>query len=72
MCGFILVGCSALSLSNGTVNYNTSEVNKIYKSYTSGNYSCNDGYFVSGSRVRICQKSGDWDGDQAVCKGNEI
>ena len=36
-------------------------------------YRCNGGYYYStGSEVRTCQESGLWNGQPAVCQGNEI
>lgn len=35
-------------------------------------YRCSYGYSVQGSRRRVCQQSGEWDGTDVVCKRSQI
>ena len=59
--------CSALSLSNGQVSYNTSTVNGGYPVDTKASFTCNSGHSGSGSGFTICQNSGDWDQQTPGC-----
>ena len=34
-------------------------------------FSCNDGYDLKGSGRRTCLNSGEWDGDETFCKGEQ-
>ena len=59
--------CSALGLSNGRVDYNTSAVNGRYPVDTSASFTCNSGYTRSGSSSSICQNSGGWNEYEPTC-----
>ena len=64
---FVVVICSALSLSNGGISYNQSEVNGEYSVDTKATFSCNSGYKRAGSGSSTCQTSGNWSPQIPTC-----
>ena len=64
--------CPTLMLLNGTVKYSRSDVNGQYLVNTNATFQCPSGYSVSGSVLRTCQISGNWNGETTTCRGNEV
>ena len=60
-------GCPALSVLNGELSYNNSAVSGRYLVGTNGTYQCDD-IKEHGSTSRICQQSGVWTGEPAICR----
>ena len=52
------------SLTNGFTNCNESH---LAGTGTRVTYSCNSGYYLSGSSYRTCQASGNWTGTAPIC-----
>ena len=70
---FVIVTCSALTLSNGGISYNQSEVNGRYTVDTKATFSCNSGYTRAGSSSSTCQTSGHWSPQIPTCnQSNEF
>ena len=71
------VTCEPLSLKNGQVTYNASEVTEhsfeFYYAGAMATFSCQDGYHLSGSDTSICQASKTWSGQTPSCiEGNKL
>ena len=47
---------------HGDVDFNST----VFRSKAT--YSCEDGYFLIGAEVRVCQADGEWSGNASVCK----
>ena len=57
-------------MANAQLSYNTVSVNGGYLAGTTATYSCNEsaGYtYTSGSSERICQPTGNWNGEPVIC-----
>ena len=53
--------CEALSLVNGQIDYSESALtNGEYPVGTVANFTCADGFSLSGSASSVCQMSGQW------------
>ena len=68
---FVVVTCSALTLSNGGVNYSTNAVSQSYTVDTVASFSCNRGYSLSGSTSRTCQTSRLWTSELPTCSQSD-
>ena len=69
----IAVTCETLSLGNGTVTYNESQVtNQGYPMYTNASLSCDHGYNLSVSNTRICQTLGHWHQESPTCNQGDL
>ena len=56
------VGCSVLSTpEHGTVSQSGLSENSV------GNYSCEQGFTLTGSKMRQCAEQGLWTGDEPTC-----
>ena len=60
-------GCPPLSVIFGEVSYNRSAVGGRYPVGTQGTYHCDTRKWY-GSNSRICQQSGVWNGEPAICE----
>ena len=65
--------CESVSLANGEVNYNQSPVsNGIYPLNTIASFTCNNGYYLVGSKSSTCHAPNSWNNDIPTCsKGNK-
>ena len=55
-----VVTCTSLSLENGQISYNDSQLNNDYHVDTVATFTCNYGYTLSGSESSTCLTSGAW------------
>ena len=62
-----VVTCTSLSLENGQISYNDSQVNNEYYVDTVANFTCNYGYSLSGSESSRCVTSGNWNNKTPTC-----
>ncbi|XP_052070616.1 uncharacterized protein LOC127709241 isoform X4 [Mytilus californianus] len=61
------IKCQALpDPANGQAVYGSTTVGSVLQ------YSCNCGYHLIGSKVRICQPGGLWDGKNAICAPSTV
>ena len=58
---FVSVTCSALTLSDDGVSYNTDAISGRYTVDTVATLTCDRGYSLSGNGSRTCQNSGNWE-----------
>ena len=66
-----VANCPNLNLPNGTVSYKIGHSQGRYR--REAIYKCNEGFYIStGSRVRACEQSGNWNGQPAVCQGDNL
>ena len=65
---YFVVVCQALSLQNGEVDYDLSQVSGGYPVDTVASFACNDRFVLSGSNATTCQTSRVWDLKTPVCK----
>lgn len=56
-------GILAVPTNSSATGHKTTYPNKI-------TFSCDDGFNLAGSRVRYCQSTGIWSGNQTSCIGN--
>ena len=75
----IVVTCESLSIENGQINYNTSEVTaedaSFYYVDTMASFSCNHGYSLSGSdsSIFLISQGGTWNEQTPICiRGGQI
>ena len=60
----VIVECDALSDPvNGTVRVTGTGVGDT------ATYTCDEGYGLSGNRIRTCQSTGEWSGSPPTCEG---
>ena len=60
--------CPTISLGNGEVHYQPSEVDGGYPTGTVAFFSCDEGYITNGSVFVTCQDSGTWDSEISTCR----
>ena len=59
----LAIGCGNLEdPENGRVTLTGTTIN------SKATYSCNDGFFLTGVRTRICQFNGEWSGKAPTCE----
>ena len=64
--------CPALFVNNGVVTYSTENSAEPFVYGTVSTYTCNDGFSLLGSEVRMCEQSSEWSGRAPICSGNAI
>ena len=62
-----VVTCISLSLENGQISYNDTQVNNEYHVDTVATFTCNYGYSLSGSESSRCATSGNWNKETPKC-----
>ena len=62
-----VVTFTSLSLENGQIIYNDSQVNNEYHVDTVATFTCNYGYSLSGSESSRCTTSGNWINEIPTC-----
>ena len=67
------MSCPALSLSNGTVNYDRDRANNgQYPVNTTATFTCDDDYYPDGDESTTCESSGIWSQSIPTCMSNDI
>ena len=68
---FDTVTCPPLTLPNGTIRYNTPQLEDgRFWVNTAPRFSCNSGYEFNGVSWTTCQNSGEWRDELPICEGN--
>ena len=67
-----IVTCSALTLSNGAINYDEDPADDgRYPMNTIATFTCNDEYYIDGNPTATCESSGNWN-QQPICRSIQI
>ena len=71
-CLYFVVTCSALTLSNGAINYDEDPADDgHYPVDTIATFICNDEYYLDGDLTATCESSALWS-EKSICRGNEV
>ena len=68
MCIYLDIQCDNLSIpANGDISCSSGRVGVGYEGDTC-NFTCDNGYQLTGSHTRTCQGNGRWNGTDTMCK----
>ena len=74
VCNIFAERCPVITLANDIygVTYSREPVDGQYLVNTNVTVECINGFEQTGSSLRTCQPSGNWDGTTPTCEGNEM